>query len=60
MGTATLMSTQNADNVAVTGGTISGVTTTGGTITVQMAQNTSDASNTIALAGGWFQINRIA
>lgn len=36
------------------------IVTTGGTITVQMAQNTSDASNTIALAGGWFQINRIA
>lgn len=36
------------------------IVTTGGTITVQMAQNTSDASNTVAKAGGWFQMNRIA
>lgn len=36
------------------------VVATGGTITVQMAQNTSNASNTIALAGSWFQMNRIS
>lgn len=36
------------------------VVATGGTITVQMAQNTSDASNTVALAGSWFQMNRIS
>lgn len=36
------------------------IVTTGGTITVQVAQNTSDSSNTIAVAGGWFQMNRIA
>lgn len=33
MGTATLMSTQNADNIAVTGGSMSGVSISGGTIT---------------------------
>lgn len=36
------------------------VVTTGGTIDVQVAQNTSNASNTIALLGGTFQLVRIA
>lgn len=36
------------------------VVTTGGTVDVQMAQNTSDASNTIALIGGYAQFTRIA
>lgn len=36
------------------------VVTTGGTIDVQVAQNTSNASNTIALLGGTFQLIRIA
>lgn len=36
------------------------VVATGGTITVQMAQNTSNGSNTITLAGSWFQMTRIA
>ena len=36
------------------------VVTTGGTIDVQMAQNTSNGSNTIALLGGTFQLVRIA
>lgn len=36
------------------------VVTTGGTISVQFAQNTSDVSNSVAKAGGWFQMNRIA
>jgi len=36
------------------------VVTTGGTIDVQMAQNTSNASNTVALIGGSFQLTRIA
>lgn len=36
------------------------VITTGGTIDVQVAQNTSNASNTIALLGGTFQLIRIA
>lgn len=34
--------------------------TTGGTIDVQVAQNTSNASNTIALLGGSFELTRIA
>lgn len=34
------------------------VVTTGGTITVQMAQNTSDASNSVALVGGTFQVTK--
>lgn len=33
---------------------------TGGTIDVQMAQNTSNASDTVALVGGSFEVNRIA
>lgn len=36
------------------------VVTTGGTIDVQMAQNTSDVSNTVALVGGTFEVIRIA
>lgn len=36
------------------------IVTTGGTITLQVAQSVSDVSNTVALAGGWFQMNRIA
>lgn len=36
------------------------VVTTGGTVQVQMAQNTSNGSNTIALIGGTFQMVRIA
>lgn len=36
------------------------VVTTGGTIDVQVAQNTSNASNSIALLGGTFQLVRIA
>lgn len=36
------------------------VVTTGGTIDVQVAQNTSNASNTVALVGGTFQAVRIA
>lgn len=36
------------------------VVATAGTITVQMAQNTSDVSNSIALAGSWFQMTRIS
>jgi hypothetical protein len=36
------------------------VVTTGGTIAVQVAQNTSNASNTIALANGVFELNQIA
>lgn len=33
---------------------------TGGTIAVQVAQNTSNASNTVALLGGSFEVDRIA
>lgn len=36
------------------------IVTTGGTIDVQMAQSASDASNTVALVGGTFQVVRIA
>jgi hypothetical protein len=36
------------------------VVTTGGTVDVQVAQNTSNASNTIALLGSWAQFTRIA
>lgn len=36
------------------------VVTTGGTIDVQVAQNTSNASNTIAIVGGTFELVRIA
>ena len=36
------------------------VVTTGGTIDVQMAQNTSNGSDTVALVGGTFQMQRIA
>lgn len=36
------------------------VVTTGGTIDLQVAQNTSDASNTIALIGGSMEFTRIA
>lgn len=36
------------------------IVTTAGSVQVQMAQNTSDASNTVALVGGWFQLTRIA
>jgi hypothetical protein len=36
------------------------VVTTGGTIDVQMAQNTSNASNTVALVGGTLQMTRIS
>lgn len=36
------------------------VVTTGGTVDIQMAQNTSNASNTIALIGSWAQFTRIA
>lgn len=36
------------------------VVTTGGTVDVQMAQNTSNASNTVALIGGYGQFIRIA
>lgn len=36
------------------------VVTTGGTVDVQMAQNTSNASNTIALIGGYGSFTRIA
>lgn len=36
------------------------VVTTGGTIDVQMAQNTSNASNTVALVGGTFELQRLA
>ena len=36
------------------------VVSTGGTVAVQMAQNTSNASDTIALLGGYFEITRIA
>ena len=36
------------------------VVTTGGTVDVQMAQNTSNASDTIALIGSWAQFTRIA
>lgn len=44
-------------NVRITG---SMVVTTGGTVDVQMAQNTSDASNTVALVGGYGEFIRIA
>ena len=43
-------------NVCVTG---TMVVTTGGTVDVQMAQNTSNASNTIALIGGYGEFVRI-
>lgn len=36
------------------------VVTTGGTIDVQVAQNTSNASNTVAIIGGSFALTRIA
>jgi len=36
------------------------VVTTGGTVDVQVAQNTSNASNTVALLGGSFEVTRIA
>lgn len=36
------------------------VVTTGGTVDVQMAQNTSNASNTVALVGGTLQMTRIS
>lgn len=36
------------------------VVTTGGTIDVQVAQNTSNASNTVALVGGSLQMTRIS
>lgn len=36
------------------------VVTTGGTIDLQVAQNTSNASNTVALVGGSMQFTRIA
>jgi hypothetical protein len=36
------------------------VVSTGGTIKVQMAQNTSNASNTVALVGGSMEFDRIA
>lgn len=36
------------------------VVTTGGTIDVQMAQNTSNGSDTVALVGGSLQLTRIA
>lgn len=36
------------------------VVTTGGTVDIQVAQNTSNASNTIALVGGWASFTRIA
>lgn len=36
------------------------VVTTGGTVDIQVAQNTSNASNTIALLGGYAQFTRIA
>lgn len=36
------------------------VVTTGGTVDLQVAQNTSNASNTIALLGGTMQFTRIA
>ncbi len=36
------------------------VVSTGGTIDVQMAQNTSNASDTVALVGGSFELTRIA
>lgn len=36
------------------------VVTTGGTVDVQMAQNTSNASNTVALIGGSAEFDRIA
>lgn len=36
------------------------VVTTGGTVDVQVAQNTSNASNTVALVGGSFEVVRIA
>jgi hypothetical protein len=36
------------------------VVTTGGTVDVQVAQNTSNASNTVALLGGSFELTRIA
>lgn len=36
------------------------VVTTGGTVDVQMAQNTSNASNTVALVGGTLELVRIA
>lgn len=36
------------------------IVTTGGTIDVQMAQNTSNASNTVALINGWGRFTRIA
>lgn len=34
--------------------------TTGGTVAVQMAQNTSNASNTVALIGGSFELKRLS
>lgn len=36
------------------------VVSTGGTVDIQMAQNTSNGSNSIALVGGWAQFTRIA
>lgn len=36
------------------------VVTTGGTIDVQMAQNTSNGSDTVALVGGTFQVVRLS
>lgn len=36
------------------------VVTTGGTVDIQVAQNTSNASNSIALIGSWAQFTRIA
>ena len=36
------------------------VVTTGGTVKVQVAQNTANASNTVALANGVFELNQVA
>lgn len=36
------------------------ICTTAGSIQVQMCQSVSNSSDTVALAGGWFQLTRIA
>lgn len=43
--TSTLMSTQNADNISVTGGTMAGVSITGGTINAAVLTNVTYPAN---------------
>jgi hypothetical protein len=51
-GTLGTMSTQNANNVAITGGTINGVTGTNSGMTVGTATNATNVSGTVAAANG--------